>query len=282
MSKANLVKDTIEQIISDHVDLPSPPQVVIQIEKALTGGQHGLEYLTKLILFDPALTARLIKLANSPLYGAAGGITTVRDAVVRIGLNATKNVTLLMLVQNSFRAQNPVIASYMSDVWEESVDIAAVSAAIAKRTPPFSIDRAMLAGLLQNIGSMLLLTRLDSVLKNLKYPKTLEIICEAHGKKLGAMLMRHWGLDAELIEVVESRGDWYRDKREEASLADLVVVARLHSLAASGDGHKYPGICAVPAYEKLAELSFQSDESLAILNEAQNEIHQVKQLLTSH
>ncbi|HBA36142.1 MAG TPA: hypothetical protein DCZ12_18615, partial [Gammaproteobacteria bacterium] len=62
MSKANLVKDTIEQIISDHVDLPSPPQVVVQIEKALTGGQHGLEYLTKLILFDPALTARLIKL----------------------------------------------------------------------------------------------------------------------------------------------------------------------------------------------------------------------------
>ena len=281
MSNINLVKDTIERIICDDIDLPSPPQVMLRIEEALKSDQHDVDYLTKLILFDPALSARLIKLAGSPLYGTRGEINSVREAVVRVGLRATKNVALLMLVQNSFHANNPVIAKYMEVLWERSIDVAAISAAIAKRVSIFSVDKAMLGGLLQDIGSMLLLTRLDSVLKNLKFPKTLEVICEKEGHKLGAMLMRHWGLDADLISVAESKGDWYRKNDGDPDLSDLVLVARLHSLAASGEGNRYPGICDVPAYERLASKNASAGDSLAILSEAQNEIDQVKELLSA-
>lgn len=279
MSNINVVKDTIERIICDDIDLPSPPQVMLRIEEALKNDQHDIDHLTKLILFDPALSARLIKLAGSPLYGARGEITSVREAVLRVGLKATKNVALLMLVQNAFHANNPVIARFMETLWERSVDVAAISAAIAKRTSTFSIDRAMLAGLLQDIGSMLLLTRLDSVLKDLKFPKTLEILCEKNGPKLGAMLMRHWALDNELISVVESKGDWYRKNTGDPDLSDLVLVARLHSLAASGEGNRFPGICDVPAYDRLASKDASTGDSMAILGEAQDEINQVKQLL---
>ncbi len=279
MSNINVVKDTIERIICDDIDLPSPPQVMLRIEEALKSDKHDIDYLMKLILFDPALSARLIKLAGSPLYGSRGKITSVREAILRVGLKAIKNVALLMLVQNSFHANNPVISRYMETLWEQSVDVAAISAAIAKRTSTFSIDQAMLAGLLQNIGSMLLLTQLDSVLKNLKFPKTLEIICEKQGPKLGAMLMRHWGLDSDLIDVVESRSDWYRENAGEPDLSDLVLVARLHSLAASGAASQYPGICDIPAYERLAAKDTSAGDSLAILGEAQDEIDQIKQLL---
>ncbi|MFT6303770.1 MAG: HD-like signal output (HDOD) protein [Granulosicoccus sp.] len=84
----------------------------------------------------------------------------VPAAVTRIGLLATRN-SALGLLRNSFKARNDVVAAMITELWMESLKTAAVANALAPHYALLDPQRALLGGLMYNVGAMLLLTKLD-------------------------------------------------------------------------------------------------------------------------
>ena len=149
---------------------------------------------------------------------------------------------------------------------------------IAGRCPGFDPDRAMLAGLLQDIGTLPLLNALESR-QDLPDEERLWETVESFSAKVGVHLLTFWEFDEDMIEVARSRKDWFRDESETADLADIVMVARLHAAVGTPEMHQQPTINHVPAFVKLPLGELGPDQSLAFLREAEADVRELMQML---
>jgi HD-like signal output (HDOD) protein len=217
-------------------------------------------------------------MANSPLFRGRQPSTDVPAAVVRLGTHLTRNVVIAHTLRSMFRVKSEQLAGVMQDIWARSARLAALSAVLAKRSGAFSPDRALLGGLLQDIGALPVLNALERRRNELPSPERVQATIEELASKVGATLLTHWDFDEEMVEVARSRGEWFRNPRPRADLSDLVLIARLH--AGVGTPARVPRIDQVPAFAKLPPLGpLDSDETLVMLAEAESEVREVAEML---
>jgi HD-like signal output (HDOD) protein len=156
----------------------------------------------------------------------------------------------LGLLRNSFKARNDVVATMISELWMESLKTAAVAGALAPFYALVGPQRALLGGLMYNVGAMLLLTKLDEKADNIERADIQQIIDE-HSPEFGIRLLQYWDMDPEIIEVVACRDLWHRDREGAPDLADLVLVA--HSCIPDINGHRpdYAQCEALPSFGRI-------------------------------
>jgi HD-like signal output (HDOD) protein len=271
------------EILADRTMLPSMPDVALRLRDAVHDPRHSAASVARVIQADPATSAYLIRVANSALYGGVSTVQDVGRAVSRLGMDTTKNLVTAYALRAMFQTQSPVIAGLLAAAWRRSARTAALAALIAERCGNFESDRALLAGLMQDIGVLPLLRAIE----RLKEPPGSEAVVatvEAFAAKVGAVLLQHWQFDADIVETARSRGDWWRNPGERAELADVVLVARLHASV----GQKEPGLAPVgrlplineiPAFAKLPLGKMGPQASLEFLREAESDVREMMQLL---
>jgi len=120
------------------------------------------QYLTKLVLKDSALTARLLKIANSAAYGIAHEVTSVNQAIMVMGLNAVKLYILSISVFNQVKSQNKPSQICTKSLWKHILEVASASQQIAKKIKYPVAEEAYVAGLLHDIGILLLLDNFEA------------------------------------------------------------------------------------------------------------------------
>ena len=197
---------------------------------------------------------------------------------MRLGTHLSRYVVIAHTVRSMFRVKSQALAGVMQEMWARSARLAALSAVLAKRAGAFSPDRALLGGLLQDIGALPVLNALE---RRKDEPPAIERVyatIEELAGKVGATLLTHWGFDDEMVEVARSRGNWFRDSGARADLADLVLIARLHA-GIGAPGARCPRIDRVPAFAKLPLGPLGTDESLVLLAEAESEVREVAEML---
>lgn len=197
-----------------HLDsLPSMPVIAQKLLALNLESEAGERDLLKLIEQDPQISAKIIGLANTPLFGASKRVTSIQDASILLGLTRVKSVTLGIAVMTSL-IRKPTGKLDLQALWTHSLSIAlalrVVSQAMPRNTRPLD-DEIFLAGLLHDIGHMVLNhidTERSDQLHSL-FAGDSERSCEeiemelldiTHGE-LGAALARHWDLP-ESIEAV--------------------------------------------------------------------------------
>ncbi len=269
------------QINSGEIQLPGLPDVAMQVRRAVREEQNDLNTVVRIIQADPGLSAHLVRIANSPLYRTRVPAENLSSAVRCFGLEGTSNLVTSYILRSMYMSRSKLIRELLADVWRQSVKVASISAVLAGKCRGFDPHSAMLAGLLQEIGALPLLNQLE------KQPGLSEDKAEVREQvsrltpQIGAVLLEKWGFDERYVEVARRRDAYDHDPDAPVDLADLVLMARLHSFIGTPKMHKVPRIDQVTAYRKLPLGELSPHMSLVMLDEAGQDIEEVRELLAA-
>ncbi len=215
-------------------NVPSMPSVVIKLRQYLSDPDVSFDELAKVIEYDPGLTANLLQLANSAYFGWSGKIKTVKDAITRLGTNRIFQMVLCMSVAPLVRKPVKGYDMESNGLWKHSIAVAICAEQLATALKLPNSEEAFTAGLLHDMGKILLGTFVevdDKPIKDLVHSENLSFN-EAERRILGidhaeaaAELLQYW----KLPENVVAAARWHHSPQEAdekfRSIVDLVHVA---------------------------------------------------------
>ena len=133
-----------------------PPPILSEVLTLIDPDNSSAKRLADVILKDPMLTARILKVANSPFYGCRQRVNTVDQAVLIIGLNAVKCLVLSISIYNQVSTQNSINNDGNTRLWRHFLETATAAKEIANRIKYDLPEEAYIAGLLHDFGMLFL------------------------------------------------------------------------------------------------------------------------------
>ncbi|MFK5947406.1 MAG: HDOD domain-containing protein [Methylococcales bacterium] len=279
LAKNRLFLDCYKFMQSDKLALPTIPDVSFKIRRAINDDKANNSKIARVVQTDPAITARLIQISNSPLYRGRRKIESCPEALTRIGLKASQDIITAFAMKAVFKAKSPLIRKKMQELWAHSSYVASISAVFAHKTPGFDPDRAMLAGLVHDIGIVPILTYADKHPDILVNPRDLAETVKKLRIEIGIQIIRKWDFPSDFEGVISHAENWQRDSGKPADYSDIVMIAQLHSFIGKVDVKKMPQMDQLPAYRKLVSGNLDIDQSINILDQAKDEIEHIRQML---
>mgnify|MGYP000996593892 CR=1 FL=1 len=146
-----------EKINNDSLILPTLPAIALKVRKAADDPEINLNAMADVIAQDPSLSARMIKISNSAFMGRTVKVSSVGQAVTRIGLRQIKNIATALAMEQLFVSKNELVAEYLKREWEKTVEIVANSMAALQcyvartKKRELALDAATLAALVSKL-----------------------------------------------------------------------------------------------------------------------------------
>ncbi len=273
---ARIIREKIENINA----LPTIPKVLKKILGVIENPRISLNEISTFVAGDPALTTKVLKMVNSPIYGFPGRISSVNQAVILLGLTVVKGLLLGVSVFD-------LMQKTMIGLWEHSLGTAIICRLIAQKKGAKDPDQASVNGLLHDIGKVLLVLQYpeeyesamrDSERDHVVIHETEKVHFSTTHASVGAWMAQKWRFPPNLIEVIEYHHKPHLAKISQIDsgivhLADFLVRARGFGFA--GDQYLMP--INPKAWELLelsegdvrgilmeAEDSFQTTEDLSL------------------
>ncbi len=227
-------------LIHQDVELASFPDIYFKIHKALNSPQSSADYLARIISQDPSLSAKLLRLVNSPFYGLRTQVDSISRAVAMVGANELTTLALGVSAINAFR-DIPEELIDMRAFWSHSVATGILAKHLGSQLAGVSAERLFVAGLLHDIGRLVMFRRLPAIsAETIIYAQSnllpqveaeRDILGFDHGQ-VGAGLVRSWNLPKFLTLMI---GGHHLDKhlsRPEVAvvhLADFLAICLVFS-----------------------------------------------------
>lgn len=254
-------------------ELPAMPQMAQRILQLRANPYASARDLVGAIELDPSLAAQLMRYARSPFFGYRGEIRSVHDAIARVlGYDVTMNIALGIAIGADFN--NPPDGRLgLRSFWRDSLYCAALCQVLARSLPHHLRPNpgvAYLAGMLHNFGILLLghlfapefywLNKAAGEQPTLPLPELETRLLGVTHLELGAWLLEHWGLPAEIITTVaEHHSESYTGPH--AIYPQLVLIAnRLLRRAGVGEAER----TNLPA-AMIASLELNEDQAVQLL-----------------
>jgi len=257
---------TLEELLSDVSSVPSLPLLYSRLDETINHPRSSIADIAKVLSEDQGLAARILKLANSPLFGYFSKIDTITQAVTIIGIQQVRDLALAISVMGLFKGL-PEDLITMESFWRHSIGAALASRVLATSQRESNLERFFVAGILHDIGRLVLLIQLPDLCREMietsrgerrsLYEIEREQLGYDHGD-VGGALLRRWKLPIRVAEPVEYHHRCNRSEqfpRESAVLhcADLLT----HALGLGGSGdHPVPPLIA-GSWERLGISPFQ-------------------------
>jgi len=242
--------ELLQAIDSDQLVLPTLPEVALQIREKASDPDVDVSALSKVIQNDTAISARLVKVANSPLLRASRPIDDLKGAITRLGVNYTSNVATSMAMQQMFQATSDVVDQRMREAWSRSTEVAGIAHALARHYTRLKPDQATLAGVVHRIGALPILTYAEENRRLLKDPALLDTLIEELHPALGRRILEQWGFPPEIAIVPEGHVDFWRVVPK-VDYADLVLVANLQSHIGTDSQLAHMDWSEISAFERV-------------------------------
>ncbi len=208
MSTQNaLLTILVEKINNDTLVLPTLPAVALKVRKAADDPDINLNAMGDVIGQDPSLTARIIKISNSAYLGRAVKVTSINQAVTRVGLHQIKNISTALAMEQLFVSKNDLVGQYMNREWDKTIEVVANAMAAmqmyakATKRRDLSLDTITLSALVHNIGVLPILTEAERHEEVFANPEFLDDAIKKVSGRIGGNIMKVWGFDKSLINV---------------------------------------------------------------------------------
>jgi len=225
------MSESIRTLIANRVEseefkLPVFSPVALEIRNAISG-DADLGVIERVILKDQALAAEVLRLANSAFFAGLSKQKTIQQALMRLGLSRVFGIVMMVAQRQAFQATNPTLGSLMEKMWQHAAASAAGCRWLALRCGFHEIaDDAFLAGLLHDLGSLVVLKANDELLVNGSAPDmTLEVMKEVIDSlhtEYGHRIMQEWELPQQYVEVARDH-----HVAEASSTNQLLHIVRL-------------------------------------------------------
>jgi HD-like signal output (HDOD) protein len=275
----SLTEALLADLNEDKLVLPSLPDVAVRVGKAMREENTNARKLAEIVQTDPAITAKLIRAANSPLYAGVTPVDSCAAAIVRLGADTTHKLVLTFALRDLFNTRSSVLKEHMRILWLHSVKVSAVCYILSKITKQFNPEHAMLAGLLHDIGNVAILSYAERFPEVANDSEKLDQVMHDMRGRIGSVILRNWGFIEDLIEVTLQAENWLRESEDDADYADLVIVAQLHTLIGSPTITTLPSLDQVPAFSRLDIGELTPKLSLKILDKADEKIAHAEAML---
>jgi HD-like signal output (HDOD) protein len=225
--------ETIQQevtaaVASDELQLPTLPEVALRIRDEAENENVSAQSLGEVLSADPALAARMIKIANSPMFRATNTIEDLNMALSRLGVVYAANMATGLAMSQMFQATNDIIDRKLRATWAQATGVAAISGVLAKSFTRLRPDQATLAGLTHNIGVLPILTWAEENETLLQDSMTMDRVIESIHGSLGTMILQSWDFPPEIAMVPAHYMDFDR-AADQADYIDVVMVANLQN-----------------------------------------------------
>lgn len=266
-------------------ELPPLPQAVLEVMLALQREQLSASRSITLIEQDPALAARVLRLANSAFYGMAGRVGSIGDAVRMLGLRIVAGVLLAVAMHNAIRVE-ACAGFHFPDYWRHAIASALAARALAAAAG-CDADEAFLAGLMHDIGQLALAAfEPDKTARALALARSAGLSTEAaelvelglSHPGFGARVAQHWRFPATICQAIALHhrpGPASAGKR--ISLSGLVQLADAVAQGLDLNPGADEAIPAVPATWQC--LGLDDAEALRILATVKQATHEMSAIL---
>ncbi|PMP71307.1 MAG: histidine kinase [Thermodesulfovibrio aggregans] len=252
--------------------LPTIPPILKKILSVIEDPRVSLQKITDFVSSDPTLTARVLKMVNSPVYGFPGRISSVSHAMVILGLNAVKGLLLGVSVFE-------IMQKNMIGLWEHSLSTAIFARIIAMKRQLQAPEEISIGALLHDIGKVIFIMAFkDEYMKIInsaqeKESFLYEIERQYFGlthAEVGGIIAKKWKFPQKLIEPIMYH---HRPQLAEKFQMETAIV-HISNILALARGVGYSGEIFVPSVHPFAWeiLNFKSDEILEIFKEAEEPI----------
>lgn len=235
---------------SKSITLPSLPEIALYIKSVLEKDDVSTKKLAKIIQMDPVISARLVQVANSPLYGGETQSNSIQDALEQIGVDGVRTIVMGVVLRDLFMPNTQAVIDAMTQFYEHSIRTGVVCYALAKKLPGFNRDQAFMAGILHDIGVVPILVVADRHPQIADKSNNLAAVLAHLKSYIGGMILQQWGFDDKFIDVAKHAYDWNR-KVDKPDYCDLVQVALMHSHLVGGERIKGPDLSVLPAFKRL-------------------------------
>ena len=223
----SLYNDLQEAVEADKLILPTLPDVALRIRDVVESEKSTAHDIADALAQDASLAARLVKVANSPLYRTRNPIEDLQMAVTRLGIRIVRDLVVGLAMKQIFQATSDALDTHSRNIWSKSVDAAAISRMMATLVSGINPEQALLGGLIHNIGALPVLVQAENDDELFHDEAALgQVIYELQGI-VGELILRHWEFDEQMIEVVKQCHNFAYDRGDQASVVDLVQVALL-------------------------------------------------------
>jgi len=266
-----MTKIAMEEIVRRVKDIPAFPHTVVRIIELAESQDSTVQDIENTIIQDQSLTATVLRFANSTHYGYSRTISTISQATVVLGFQAIKSIAMAASVSQMMSRELPGYAMEKKGLWRQSQTCAIVARFIAKKVKYPKPDEAYVAGLLRDIGKVILDTYLKESMdeindivesSGISYLEAEEMVLGFHHAQVGESIAEKWQLPKGLTEAIA-----LHHKPEKAvvnpklvaitHIADALVM--MMGVQVGADGLAY----------------FFSDKAMALLELSENSLQQI-------
>lgn len=219
--------DIIDNLIAkSEVRLPVFNTTAARIQQEIGKEEPNVKLIEKLITSDQALTAQVLSVSNSSLYKGLTQVSTVRNAIVRLGINEVSNIVVMITHENNFQSKNPFVNDIMRQLWRHSLGCALASHWLAKHCGLTGIaHETFFAGLLHDVGKLFILTVIDDLVHSgaLNVDPSPALVMEAMDTLHtghGYTLMSHWNIPEKYSKVAR---DHHNETFDQDTYLDCIV-----------------------------------------------------------
>jgi putative nucleotidyltransferase with HDIG domain len=284
MNKVLESNRALDKIMSTIGDLPASPAVIATLMNLTSNINGDIKKISKAILADQSLTAKMLKLANSSFYGRTKEVTTLKEAIVVLGFMTLHSLVIATSTQSLYKKS--IDDGVSAKLWEHALASGIASRMIAEAIGYPSVEEAFIAGLLHDIGKLVLAQKMTDdycdIVKRVEetgdqFDKYEQSLFGFDHADVGAQLLHKWLFPEEIAEAVQYHHT-PADANEQYSLLSHIVSMGDYmskSLNIGSNNHCIDDPTSCPSMEKLnldASRLQDLNEQLAVHFENEKEL----------
>ncbi|MFP4686598.1 MAG: HDOD domain-containing protein [bacterium] len=284
----------LKKMINQISDLPSLPTVIPRLLSALKNPSTSAAEVEKILLSDPSLTAKTLKLVNSSYYGLNRRIESLKDAIVYLGFTTVRNLALgasvIFLTKkeiNNSKEDDQTVEFDIGGLWEKAIATGIAAETTARRIRYPKAEDAMLAGLLHILGTVILYVYFRKDLKkaiDLAHEKRCSLLTaenEIFGVKdpeIAGWLGRNWDLPENIICGLSYYHNPMQAPEEQMMLPLLVYVGE-KIVRAKGIGWSGDNIGLSCDEQILSQIGITGSELIVILKQFDRDLKDASEFM---
>lgn len=245
------------QMASNDTCLPPFDTTAQQIRQEIMKEDPDVQLIEKLIVRDQAITSQVLRVANSSFYKGLVKASTVRNAILRLGINEVSNMVTMVTMEKSFRSKDPFVNGVLHELWCHSVGCGFGGHWLAKKGGFQSLaHEAFFAGLLHDVGKLFILAVVEKIRRSgnmAQQPSNAlldEVMRNMHSD-YGYTLMNNWNLPSRYCAVARDHHAEEIDSKDSLSVLVRMANHACHKVGVGSNADPAVILAALPEAKAL-------------------------------
>lgn len=220
-----------QDILTGKIKLPNLPDNTMKLRHTLANPNFRIKELLPPLHANPEIAAIIMRAANASVFYGTRASSDLNSAVVKLGANSITSIVLTHSLESTLVKRSLPSRHSIRSLWKNNLRIGALSSAIARKISEFGVrvdaDQALLAGSMYHVGTLMLLSYLQSHNLTMPTAEDIETIPAQIASNIAVVLAKHWQLDEQIVECIRSREQFEELTPGPFNLIDVFQFATL-------------------------------------------------------